>query len=114
MPQSALCMALYIGVCNAGDAANGGVLRAIVGIMRALVLGVNATITTEGNMDFQRMKFQWHVKPVGNKACPLCGCNNVRSGVRHRQREGEVVQYEKIIKVCFGTDTSIEVIKPKK
>ena len=113
-PQYLQCMALYIGVCLSCNAANGSVLRAIVGIMRALVLGVNATITTEGNMDFQRMKFQWHVKPVGNKACPLCGCNNVRSGVRHRQREGEVVQYEKIIKVCFGTDTSIEVIKPKK
>ena len=64
-------------------------------------------------MDFQRMRFQWHVKPVGNKACPLCGCPNVRAGVRHRQVEGEVAQYEKIIKVCFGTDTSIEVIKPK-
>ena len=40
MPQSALCMALYIGVCNAGDAANGSVLRAIVGIMRAILAGI--------------------------------------------------------------------------
>lgn len=40
MPQSPLCMALYIGVCNAGDAANGSVLRAIVGIMRAILAGI--------------------------------------------------------------------------
>ena len=35
MPQSMLCMALYIVACNAGDAVYGSVLRAIVGIMRA-------------------------------------------------------------------------------
>ena len=40
MPQSALCMALYIGVCNAGDAANGGVLEGLVGMYGALLAGI--------------------------------------------------------------------------
>ena len=51
---------------------------------------------------------QWHTKPVGAKVCPTCQCDNVRAGVRHRIREDETgYWYEKIIKVCFGTDTSI-------
>ena len=57
---------------------------------------------------------QWHVKPIGEKMCVQCRCDNIRAGVRHRLREDETgYWYEKIIKVCFGTDTSIEVIKPR-
>ena len=56
-------------------------------------------------------EYKWHKKPVGKKVCPFCSCVNVRAGVRHRRIvEGNVVRYEKIIKVCFGTDTSIEPI----
>lgn len=35
MPQSMLCMALYIVACNAGYAANGSVLEGIVGMASA-------------------------------------------------------------------------------
>lgn len=54
--------------------------------------------------------FNWHVKPVGKKGCPICQCPHIRAGVRHRMRM-EDGKWEKIIKVCFGTDTSIEEVK---
>lgn len=50
--------------------------------------------------------YRWHKKPVGSTVCPTCACKTVRANVRHRRTiEGK---FEKIIKVCFGTDTSIE------
>ena len=81
----------------------------------AIPIGMNAT-HKGGNMSgIPDVAKQWHTKPVGAKVCDTCQCDNVRAGVRHRIREDETgYWYEKIIKVCFGTDTSIEVIKPKK
>ena len=82
----------------------------------ALGLGMFATTNhTEVNMSaIPEITKQWHVKPAGQKVCSTCQCDNVRAGVRHRIREDKTgYWYEKIIKVCFGTDTSIEVIKPK-
>ena len=58
---------------------------------------------------------QWHTKPKGQTVCDTCQCDNVRAGVRHRIKEdAHGYWYEKLIKVCFGTDTSIEVIQPKR
>ena len=80
--------------------------------------GMNATDTTKGGdtmSGIPDVAKQWHVKPVGEKTCEQCQCDNVRAGVRHRLREDATgYWYEKIIKVCFGTDTSIEVIQPKR
>ena len=47
MPQWALGMALYLVGCNAGDAANGGVLEGLVGMHAALLPSMNATHTKE-------------------------------------------------------------------
>ena len=59
-----------------------------------------------------RKEYDWHTKQTGDPICYTCGCDTIRAGVRHRRTvHGE--GYEKIIKVCFGTDSSIEVIKPK-
>ena len=78
---------------------------------------MNATDTTKGDTmsGIPDVAKQWHVKPVGEKTCEQCQCDNVRAGVRHRLREDATgYWYEKLIKVCFGTDTSIEVIQPKR
>lgn len=54
----------------------------------------------------------WHVKAKGEKVCSICQCRKVRAGVKHRLAEDETYYwYEKLIKVCFGTDTSIDLIK---
>ena len=76
--------------------------------------GMNGT-QQGGNMNgIPDVAKQWHTKPVGVKVCDTCQCDNVRAGVRHRINEDATgYWYEKIIKVCFGTDTSIEIIKPR-
>lgn len=78
----------------------------------AIVSGItNMEVIVNGIPDMAK---QWHTKPVGAKVCDTCQCDNVRAGVRHRINEDATgYWYEKIIKVCFGTDWSIEVIKPK-
>ena len=57
-----------------------------------------------------KLIYNWHTKAVGEKVCSICQCP-IRAGVRHRMRI-EDGKWEKIIKVCFGTDTSIEEITP--
>ena len=88
----------------------------VFGTCLALGLGMSNATTNQGvNMSgIPDTAKQWHVKPVGEKVCEQCQCDNVRAGVRHRLQEDETgYWHEKIIKVCFGTDTSIEVIKPR-
>lgn len=64
------------------------------------------TTTKEGNMIVN--EYSWHVKKVGDKIYYICGCS-IRAGVRHR-RTIDGAGYEKIIKVAFGQDTTIEPI----
>jgi len=63
-------------------------------------------------------QFAWHTKSRGDLVCPICGCDNVRAGVKHRalpfpDNIDYGCTYVKSIKVCFGTDSSIERILPK-
>jgi len=63
-------------------------------------------------------QFEWHVKPNGWKVCPICGCDNVRAGVKHRaliasEQWQQRALWEKRIKVAFGMDFSIEAIRSK-
>ena len=94
MPQYLQCMALYIGVCNAGDAANGSVLRAIVGIMRAILAGIMnwrvANMTTK------------QIRAVLNPLGIFKGCNLY---------PGEPTQLFHCVSVTKGTATqAIEAI----
>ena len=68
-------------------------------------------------MDYQEA-LKWHTKPKGGLLCPTCGCDNVRAGVQHTALPfPENIEwgcsYVKKIKVCFGTDSSIERIVNK-
>jgi hypothetical protein len=63
-------------------------------------------------------QFELHLKPTGWKVCPVCGCENVRAGVKHRALTAhesweQRALWVKRIKVCFGTDFSIEPIRDK-
>lgn len=53
---------------------------------------------------------RWHHKPKGKKGpCPICGATQPRLKAQHRRTEEG--RYEKIFKVSFGGDSSIEYIK---
>ena len=63
-------------------------------------------------------QFNWHRKPSGwsGAPCPVCGCESRRLKAEHRAlRAEEAWEYRalwvKRIKVCFGTDSSIEAIR---
>lgn len=63
-------------------------------------------------------QFSWHKKPSGYSGtiCPICGCPAKRLRAEHRALRADEIQdynalWVKRIKVCFGTDTSIEAIR---
>ena len=63
-------------------------------------------------------QFEWHHKPIGwsRAPCPICGCEKKRLRALHRALPAEESwvmggMWVKAVKVCFGLDTSIEVIK---
>lgn len=63
-------------------------------------------------------QMQWHVKKKGDLLCDVCGCDNVRAGVKHRALTADEgfsyrALWVKCISVCFGTDVSIEPIRSK-
>lgn len=63
-------------------------------------------------------QFDWHYKPSGwsGAPCPVCGCEAKRLKAEHRALKADEAwkyqaQWVKRIKVCFGTDFSIEAIR---
>lgn len=59
---------------------------------------------------------EWHRKPAGwaGAPCPVCGCPAKRLRALHRAlRADELGQgslWVKSVKVCFGTDSSMEAV----
>jgi hypothetical protein len=60
--------------------------------------------------------FKFHTSK--EKLCDICGCSAVRPGVKHRALKAEEswqknCLWEKLVKVAFGADFSIEPVKSK-
>jgi hypothetical protein len=53
---------------------------------------------------------QWHLKPNSGGPCAVCGCPARRLKAKHRRAADG--SWEKRVKVCFGTDWSIETAAP--
>jgi len=60
-------------------------------------------------------QFNFHKMPKDSKVCDVCGCSGVKPGVWHKALTADEAfehgaQYVKRVKVCFGTDWSVEKI----
>jgi hypothetical protein len=63
--------------------------------------------------------FEWHRKPAGwnGAPCPICGCEAKRLKALHRALRADELGrgwgslWIKSVKVCFGTDTSVEAVR---